>query len=183
MEKKFCFMGLFATYDTNSSQSLRDAVKNVTAALEEALVYEAPRAEGEENLVQMFDAYAHGTAPWHGIGLAMVNAALLGIDVLIYVRDDNRNVFELADIAHVEKVRERWGKDAHVTGMQMSVRYNMDDQDILFFTPSRNKAPAHLMATVYRGGEECFTVLGEDMNVLACAMAGRVALGLMDKED
>lgn len=183
MEKTFRFMGLSASYDTHSSQSLRDAVKSVTAALEEALVRETPRAEGEENLVQMFDDYAHGAAPWYGIGLAMVNAAMLGIDVLLYVQDENCNMFEFTDIAHVEKVRERWGKDAHVTGMRLSVRYNMDDQDILYFTPSRNKAAALMMATVYRGGEELFSAFGEDMNVLALSMAGRVALNNMDDKE
>ena len=183
MEKKFAFMGMSASYDTGSSASLLDAVKSVTSAFEEALVREIPRAE-EEDIVQMFDAYAHDKAPWYGVGLVMVNAALLGVDVLLYVQDENCNRFEFTDIAHVEKVKERWGHDVvRVTGMQFTLKYKNGDKDILFLSPSHLKAPALLMATCYRNGREAFTAFGEDRNVLAHAMAGCVALDLMDKEE
>lgn len=184
MEKTFRFMGMSASYETHSSQSLRDAVKSVTSALEEALVREIPCAEGEENLVQMFDAYMHDNDTWHGVGLAMVNAAMLGIDVLLYVRDDCANRFEFTDVSHVEKIKERWGHDAvRVTGVQFTLKYKNGDEDILFISPSHIKAPAHLMATCYRDGREAFTVFGEDMNVLACAMTGCVALNNMDDKE
>ena len=179
MEKKFTFMGLSASYDTHDSVSLRDAVKSITSALEEALVREIPCAE-EDDIVQMFDAYAHDKAPWHGVGLVMVNAALLGIDVLLYVQDENCNKFEFTCVSHVEKVKERWGHDVvRVTGMQFRVKYRNGDEDILFFSPSQSRVPAFLMATCYRDGRESFTAFGEDMNVLAGAMAGCMD----DKED
>lgn len=179
MKKTFRFMGMTATYEADSSASLRDAVKSITSALEEALVREIPCAE-EEDIVQMFDAYAHDKAPWHGVGLACVNAALLGIGILFHVEDENCNKFEFTDIAHVEKVKERWGHDVvRVTGMELRVKYENGDEDILFFSPSQSRVPAFLMATCYRDGRESFTAFGVDMNVLAGAMAGCMD----DKED
>lgn len=181
MRKSFEFMGMSAPYDTDSSASLLDAVKSVTSALEEALVREIPRGE-EEDIVKMFDAYAHDKAPWHGVGLVMVNAALLGVDVLIYVQDENCNKFEFTCVSHVEKLKERWGHDVvRVTGMQLTLKYRNGDEDILFISPSQGRVPAFLMATCYRDGREYFTAFGEDRNVLAHAMAEGVALN--DKED
>ena len=183
MEKKFAFMGMSAPYDTHDSASLRDAVKSVTSAFEEALVREIPRAE-EEDIVKMFDAYAHNKAPWHGVGLACVNAALLGIDILLYVQDENCNKFEFTCVSHVEKIKERWGHDVvRVTGMQLRAKYKNGDEDILFLSPSHIKAPALLTATCYRDGREYFTAFGEARNVLACDMAGRVALNNMDDKE
>lgn len=183
MEKTFRFMGMSSSYDTHDSASLRDAVKSVTSAFEEALVREIPRAE-EEDIVKMFDNYMHDTDTWHGVGLACVNAALLGVDVLLYVQDEYQNKFEFTCVSHVEKLKERWGHDVvRVTGMQLRAKYRNGDEDILFLSPSHLKAPALLMATCYRNGREAFTAFGEDMHVLAPAMAGCVALDLMDKEE
>ena len=183
MKKTFRFMGMTATYEADSSASLLDAVKSVTSALEEALVREIPHAEGE-GIVQMFDNYMHDTDTWHGVGLVCVNAALLGADVLFTVRDDCENRFEFTCVSHVEKIKERWGHDVvRVTSVQFRTKYKNGDEDILFFSPSHIKAPAMLMATCYRDGRESFTAFGEDMNVLACAMAGRVALNNMDDKE
>ena len=183
MEKTFRFMGMTATYDTGSSASLLDALHSITSAFEEALVREIPRAE-EEDIVKMFDNYMHDTDTWHGVGLACVNAALLGIDVLFTVRDDCANRFEFTCVSHVEKVRERWGHDVvRVTSVQFTLKYKNGDEDILFLSPSHLKAPALLMATCYRNGREAFTAFGEDMHVLAPAMAGCVALNNMDDKE
>lgn len=183
MRKSFEFMGMTATYEADNSASLRDAAKSVCAAFEEALVREIPHADGE-GIVQMFDAYAQGKAPWYGVGLACVNAALFGADALFTVRDDYNNRFEFTCVSHVEKVKERWGRDAvRVTSVQFTLKYKNGDEDILLFSPSHSKAPALLTATCYRDGRESFTAFGEDMNVLACAMAGRVALNNMDDKE